>query len=230
MDVDVIIPVFNGARFVEHAVASVQAQTVDVVRQIICVDDGSSDESRDVLERLASTDPRLTVLAQETNLGVAAARNRGVRHGDAALIAFLDHDDEWLPDKLAAQLEALEQGPDLGYVVGQQQMVLDPGAVRPAWCLPEWLQTPQKGFLPSTLVVRRGCFEHVGPLEERFRAGGDDSDWFARARRLGVPFRHLDRVVMRRRIHGENLSNDRSGSRELLDLVRQHAANRKAQK
>ena len=51
MDVDVIIPVFNGARFVEHAVASVQAQTVDVVRQIICVDDGSSDESRDVLER-----------------------------------------------------------------------------------------------------------------------------------------------------------------------------------
>ena len=109
-------------------------------------------------------------------------------------------------------------------------MVLDPGAVRPAWCLPEWLQTPQKGFLPSTLVVRRGCFEHVGPLEERFRAGGDDSDWFARARRLGVPFRHLDRVVMRRRIHGENLSNDRSGSRELLDLVRQHAANRKAQK
>lgn len=220
MDVDVIIPVFNGARFVERAIASVRSQTRDAVREIICIDDASTDGSGAVLDRLAAVEPRLVVLTQPGNGGVAAARNRGVRHGRAEAIAFLDQDDEWLPDKLEAQLDALERDLELGYVVGQQQMILDPGATRPGWCRPEWLEAPQNGFLPSALLVRRECFERVGLLDERYRAGADDTDWFARARRLEVPFLNLDRVVMRRAIHGDNLSREHAGGAELLAMVR----------
>src|SRR4051794_8654152 len=95
--VAVIIPTFNYARFVGRAVQSVLDQTFPPA-EVIVVDDGSTDATAGVLESFGS---RITVLRQQ-NRGVAAARNLGVRHSTAPLLAFLDADDLWLPRKLEA--------------------------------------------------------------------------------------------------------------------------------
>jgi glycosyltransferase involved in cell wall biosynthesis len=106
--VSVIIPVYQGERIIAGAVRSALNQTHRNV-QVIVIDDGSTDGTREVLEAL--DDPRVLVLAQ-TNSGTAAARNLGLAHARGAYIAFLDSDDRWLPEKLATEIATLRTASD----------------------------------------------------------------------------------------------------------------------
>jgi hypothetical protein len=109
------------------------------------------------------------------------------------------------------------------YAVGAQRFILEPGQSRPAWCRPEWLTSPQAGFLPSALVVRREAWQIVGPLAPTLPAGGADLDWFARARSLAAPFVALEEVVVNRYVHADNTSADVSASNlAVLDVVRRN--------
>lgn len=229
MTVDVVVPVYNGARLVGRAIRSILAQDVVDVATIICVDDCSSDDSWLVLTDLAQTDNRITVLRNDANLGVAAARNRAVRHGTSPVIAFLDQDDEWPPGSLGARLAGLADDQSLGYVTGLQQFELEAGEARPGWCRPEWLEQPQAGQLPSALVVRRDVFVAVGYLDEQITGGADDFDWFARARRKRIPSRMLDEVVCIRHVHGTNVSATPATDAGLLAVVRRHVAETRGQ-
>lgn len=92
-----IIPVFNGALFVANAIRSVQRQSVGVAA-IVVVDDCSTDNTQQVVAALAAADPRISFLRNETNRGPAHSRNRGLQHASTPIAAFLDADDEWLPD------------------------------------------------------------------------------------------------------------------------------------
>jgi GT2 family glycosyltransferase len=188
-----------------------------------CIDDASVDASFGVISELADRDDRVRAHRNPENLGVAATRNRAIRMGDADTIAFLDQDDVWTPGKLAAQLAVLTARPEVGFVVAHQQMIVEPGESMPAWCRPQWFERPQVGYLPGTLVVRRSTFEFVGYLDESLRAGGDDPDWFARARRIGVPSVLLDDVLLLRYVHDSNLSSDLRTDTDLLAIVRRHA-------
>jgi glycosyltransferase involved in cell wall biosynthesis len=109
--VSVIVPVYNGARYLCHALDSALGQT-DQDLQVIVVDDGSTDDSSEVI---ASYGSRLIALHQP-NAGVAHARNAGLGAADGELIAFLDQDDWWLPAKIAAQVERFLADPQLGLV------------------------------------------------------------------------------------------------------------------
>ena len=110
--IDVIIPCYNRAETIGHAVQSALNQTVPAQR-IIVVDDGSSDESGEIA---AATHNKVTVIKQK-NRGAAAARNRGIQESQAEWIAFLDSDDEWHPEKLEKQLHAADQFPDAGLIL-----------------------------------------------------------------------------------------------------------------
>jgi glycosyltransferase involved in cell wall biosynthesis len=99
--VTAVIPVFNGADYLESAIRSVLAQTRRVAECIV-VDDGSTDATADVAQRFAS---EVTYVRQPARGGVSAARNRGAALASAELIAFLDHDDEWDAAKLERQLQ-----------------------------------------------------------------------------------------------------------------------------
>src|SRR3954463_15889783 len=90
--IDIVVPVYNGAHLVGRAIRSALAQDALGAATIICIDDRSSDDSWRILTELAQTDDRITLLRQDANLGVAAARNRAVRAGTSPLIAFLDQD------------------------------------------------------------------------------------------------------------------------------------------
>ncbi|MGH7747450.1 MAG: glycosyltransferase family 2 protein, partial [Candidatus Dormibacteria bacterium] len=109
--VSVVIPVYNAARFVTEAVDSVLAQTSPPL-EIIVVDDGSTDETR---ARLAPYRGRIQYVLQP-NSGTSRARNRALQAACGTLIAFLDADDRWLPEKLAKQLTCLAANPGVDLV------------------------------------------------------------------------------------------------------------------
>lgn len=103
--VSVVIPAYNAAPFVERAVRSVLAQTYPV-QEFVVVDDGSTDETLEVLQRLAESEPRLQVLSGP-NRGGCAARNRGLAHVTAQYVQFLDADDWLEPDKIERDVETI---------------------------------------------------------------------------------------------------------------------------
>lgn len=211
--VSVILPLFNGERFLEDAVNSVRNQTYPHW-ELIAVDDGSTDGSAGRVD--AFPDVRLLRLPHG---GVARARNAGIEAAGGELIAFIDQDDRWVPEKLELQIRYLQNNPNKGFVLGLQKMVLCAGVARPRWLKPELLETPQMGYLPSALIVRRAVFERVGLFNACFETASD-SDWFFRAKDAGIESAHVPRVLVVRSIHHANQSNSRETTSDLLQVVR----------
>lgn len=102
VSISVIIPVYNAEKYLEQCVRSVLDQTQQDI-EVICVDDGSTDDSLELLNRLAKEDQRLTVLTQ-ANRGAGAARNNGLRHAQGEYLSFLDADDFFEPQMLESAL------------------------------------------------------------------------------------------------------------------------------
>ena len=106
--VAVIMPCHNGERTVRQAIESVLAQTF-TDWELVVVNDGSTDESAALLDRMAAADSRIRVIHNSRPSGVAAARNRALRATTARYVAFLDCDDAWMPEKLGLQMAAMEK-------------------------------------------------------------------------------------------------------------------------
>lgn len=106
--VSVIMPAYNAAAYIEEAIRSVMAQTYGAWRLLV-LDDGSIDDTVEIVQRLAQQDSRITLLRNEQNLGAARTRNRGWDLCGEGYVAFLDSDDRWHPDKLATQIALAEQ-------------------------------------------------------------------------------------------------------------------------
>ena len=96
--VSVIIPVYNSSEYIRHCLDSLLSQTLEDI-EILCVDDGSTDDSLSILEEYSRKDERVRVLTQE-NAGAGAARNHGLREARGKYLSFLDSDDYFEPDML----------------------------------------------------------------------------------------------------------------------------------
>ena len=104
MRISVIVPTYNRAPVLKRALESIAAQTY-TDWELIVVDDGSTDHTQNVLREWRETPrPQPTMVLRQTNAGVSCARNRGAAHAQGRWLAFLDSDDEWLPQKLAQQV------------------------------------------------------------------------------------------------------------------------------
>lgn len=112
--ISVVMPNYNGHRFVEQAIDSVLNQTYRNF-ELIVVDDCSNDDSLSLIEQKAHRDNRIRVIALEHNAGVANARNVGIKEAKGEYIALLDNDDLWIEDKLERQLDLAQKGADIVY-------------------------------------------------------------------------------------------------------------------
>ena len=199
--VSVVLPVFNGERFVREAIESVLAQSWSQV-ELIVVDDGSADGSAEIAKEYP-----LSYLHQE-NSGVAAARNRGGEAARGELLSFLDQDDVWLPAKLERQVAALEADAGAGICSCRFEMFLEPGDELPEWADETFLEGSHRTAQVGTLLLRSEVFDEVGPFDTSYFAA-NDTDWFLRTRDLGVRVVFVDEPLQRYRLHSGNASAQR---------------------
>lgn len=212
--VTVIVPVHDGERFLAEALESAFAQDYRPI-EVVVVDDGSEDATGSVARSFDGVR-----YLRQARQGPAVARNAGVAASSGEFLAFLDHDDVWLPDKLTIQIGYLLHHPDVGCVLGRQELLLEPGVSPPAWLRPDRLFGDPGGIPFPSMVVRREAFDAVGPFDPTFRIS-EDTDWLIRCRRAGVRIEVLPHVVLRRRIHGSNLTHRAGGpERGLLRSIR----------
>lgn len=177
--VSVIIPVFNSAALVGDAIRSVFAQTYRDF-EVILVDDGSEDQ-RELSRVTAEWAGRLTCIRQP-NGGPARARNTGIARSSGELIAFLDADDEWRPDKLAAQVAYFDSHPETGLLHTAAEGDQAPGGQaaappRHAFCEIFHTTTTVKTL---TVMVPRRVLEDVGVFDERREIHIEDWDLWLR--------------------------------------------------
>ena len=223
--VSCIVPVYNGEAYVGETLASILAQTQPPL-EVIVVDDGSTDGTP---ERTRSFGTAVRCVRQE-NAGPAAARNRGVAEARGDLLAFLDADDLWHPEKLSRQAAALTADPELAYTTCLIQNFLVPElALEAAAWADHPRGAPVPGYSTSCLLVRREVMAKIGPLDPSLEHG-DAADWFLRARAAGLKERMLPEVLTYRRMHGQNRSRvfaDTSRD-EFLHLLKRSLDRRRA--
>ena len=177
--VSVIIPAYKRSSTIVRSVQSVLAQTFQDL-EVSVVDDGSSDTTRNIVQSIP--DDRLRLICHATNLGAAAARNTGMKASQAKYIAWLDSDDEWLPEKLQTQLDAFQHAaPDVKACYSAHERI-EQGRMRIH--LPRQ-NDRKKLFLGcdlgpgSTLLFERTVLNEVGYLDESL-GRYEDWDWLLR--------------------------------------------------
>jgi glycosyltransferase involved in cell wall biosynthesis len=176
--VDIIIPTYNRAHLIRRAIESVRAQTYQEWRLWI-IDDASQDATEAVVAEYQ--DPRIRYCRHEMNQGAAAARNTGMRQGTSPFIAFLDSDDEWLPDKLSRQLEVMQQNSS-GISVTAFEWHVDGKVNTHVPMIARFLDAISQGcdLSPgSTLMIKREVINDIGLMDttlQRF----EDWDWLLR--------------------------------------------------
>ena len=214
-DVSVVIPTYNGVRYIAAALDSVRAQTYDPSRvEVVVVDDGSTDGTAELVE--SRGDVRCI---RQANAGVAAARNHGVAETTADVVMLLDQDDLWEPDKVALQMEYLRAHPDAGVVAGHMQAFLEPGVEVFSEQVRRMREQPMPYIFPSIMAFRREIFARSGPFETSF-AMSSDFDWLVRLRLSGVLVHMLPDLLCRYRVHGSNSSHDLLNlQREMLHVI-----------
>jgi glycosyltransferase involved in cell wall biosynthesis len=222
--VSCIVPTFNGARHLAPCLDSMLAQTYRPT-EIIVVDDGSSDGTREVA---TSFGERVRYIYQH-NAGPPAARNTGVAAACGEFVAFNDADDLWHPEKLERQMAHFTRVPSLQVSITLIQNFLDlPAGERSAAAVPPGFLAPKPGFLTQTMLLPRAVFDLVGSWDTQL-VHSSERDWFLRARGLGVVVECLPEVLTQRRLHGQNLSQKLADAsrEEHLRLIKRHLDTRR---
>ena len=199
MAYSVVIPAFNAVDTIEETIGSVLAQTVQP-REIIVVDDGSTDGTADAARKLSGM---VRIMRQE-NGGVGSATTAGFAAVETPLTATLDADDLWLPHKIASQMERLDLEAECDGVFsfwrtfgeGQKDGNIGPG----------WSRT--------TMLIRTKSALLVGPVIDPAGARGDMIDWIARAREMTLRLDMIEEVLALRRIRPGSLSYGRDRARD----------------
>lgn len=204
--VSVIIPTYNRSWCLSEAIDSVLSQTYHNT-ELIVVDDGSTDETPALLARYGN---RLRCLRQ-TNRGVSAARNHGIQAADGVLIALLDSDDTWQPDKLARQVDFFDRQPAAKICQTEETWIRRGVRVNPkrrhrkpsGWIFEASLALCLVS--PSAVMMRRELLEEMGGFDESLPACEDYDLWLRVSLRYPI---HLidDALVVKRGGHGDQLS------------------------
>ena len=219
MKVSVIIPVYNGSKYLAATLESVLAQTY-ALHEIIVIDDGSTDSSPEILQFYGD---RLRVIRQP-NQGVAVARNAGLKHASGDLISLIDQDDLWPADRTRVMVEALQGAPDAQLAAGLVDILYERS--RPPSPLDNF-GVGLREFYVGSLCIRRGLFDLLGI----FHTGigyADDVDFMMRRREAKVKTVYVDKITLRYRLHEGNTSQNRVATNShLMSALRESLKRRR---
>jgi glycosyltransferase involved in cell wall biosynthesis len=215
--ISIVVAARNYAHFLPVALRSVRAQTYRNWECII-IDDASSDATTEVVDRLVAQDRRIRGLRNPMNLGVSRSRNLGIAAAGGGLIAVLDADDWWHPEKLKTQVDALRATPG-GVLCFSNFVESSHDGDRVVACREHWLRDLARGLraenliLHSSVLVSRAAVAQVGAYNEALRCA---EDWDLLLRLLKTfgadSFVHVEQPLAFYRIHGNSAS---SGSRQM---------------
>lgn len=206
--VSVITAVYNGEPYVGAALESLFAQDYEPFEAIV-VDDGSTDGTPGIVQSFEGV-----CYLSQPNAGQAVARNTGLSQATGEYVAFLDADDTLPPHKLSTQVGYLLAHPEIGCVLGRQELVFD-GIERPEWLSRDPVYGDLDGIPLVSAVIRREILDELGGFDPAYRHA-EDRDLFVRMREQGVATHVLPEIVLYRRFHGSNLTGSRPGNHPLL--------------
>lgn len=200
--ISVIMPVYNGEKYMAEAVESIRRQDYASL-ELIIVDDGSTDGTAEIAQSL-NLDVRYV---RQPNSGPSAARNKGLQMARGEIIAFQDADDLWPPGKLALQLPRLMDDPSLEIISGRVQRIKLAGIVEGKEIFKEYLE-PLMSYNVGSALYRRSVFDKVGLFDVTMRCS-EDVDWLLHARDCGVRMLFLKQVTLLYRLHGQSMTQER---------------------
>lgn len=199
--VSVVTPTYNRAHHLTQTINSVLYQTYRDL-EVIVVDDGSTDETRDVVQQFANC--RIKYIYQE-NQERSVARNTGIKTSEGEYIAFLDSDDLWLPNKLEVQVPILDRQDRVGLVYSDIQLIMPGGHFVSHHPYPFYQGNVTKylilrNFVPSpTPLIRRECLAQVGFFDSAMVPSEDRDLWLRISR--AYEFAYVDQVLSRYKVH-----------------------------
>lgn len=198
--VTVVIPAYNASSFIEETIASVLSQTFTNF-EVLVVDDGSTDDTAAIIDRISQQDKRVQLISQ-SNQGVSVARNHGLQAAQGELIAFLDSDDLWLPNKLEVHVRHFAKNSRLGMsygIVGFMDADGKPTAQqsnpRLIGLTPEYLYSENPAVTPSNAVIRKEALLQVGGFDKTL-SGCADAELFLRLAYNGWQVEGLNHVLI----------------------------------
>jgi glycosyltransferase involved in cell wall biosynthesis len=209
--VSVILPCYNGARWLKASIESVLAQTYHNI-ELLVIDDGSTDESKKIIN-FYSFDERLRYIYQK-NRGFSAAINTGVRESIGSLLGFIGQDDLWQPDKVEIQVKFFQKFSEIGLVysnyscidsndfVFRQIKAKFPDFASKEKLIQFLFLNNFMGF--ETILVKRECFLEVGLFDEAMVAFSDHDMWLRIVEYFNVGY--INKSLVKKRVHGSQLS------------------------
>jgi len=196
--VSVIMTVHNGAKYIEESINSILSQT-HKVDEVIIVNDGSTDGTSDILAQFEND---ILVLHQNKS-GIAVSWNKGVKQSTGNFISFLDADDYWPSFKIERQMKTLLLKTSSTVSFGYVKQFYSPELSKEERALKRCPDKPEPGFSSGTMLIRKKDFMNVGLFNPKW-SKGIFSDWFLRAKDLGMPMHMDESVFLYRRIHLDN--------------------------
>jgi glycosyltransferase involved in cell wall biosynthesis len=215
----VILPTFNRAGLLLRALDSIQAQSFPDWDCVV-VDDGSSDETPDVVASRGAADPRIRAMRIEHGGTPGRSRNAGIAGSCGELVAFLDDDDEWLPGKLERQLSVFDEEPGAGLAFSRVERFGDEHRPWPRVLpeRPELRTLLASNFIAcSTVVARRSALERAGPFDESLPFAQDFDLWLRILRR--DPIRGIPEVLARYRVDRPRQTRELPDEREAVARI-----------
>ena len=195
IQISVIIPVYNGERYLAEAIQSVLDQNYPSL-EVIVVDDGSTDESACTAK---SFGPSIRYYCQP-NSGQAAASNHGIGMADGDYFTFLDADDLWARDRIHLQTAAFDDHPDVDIVSGYVKQFFSPELDENVKKRVRCLIDPIPGQIISAMLIKREAFFRVGLFETKWEIG-EEMSWYLRAKEMELQMLMLPDLVLLKRIH-----------------------------
>lgn len=219
-DVSVIIPAYQAEDTIARALDSVLAQTA-LPAEIIVIDDGSRDGTREVVTEYISRSTACTIrLIEQQNLGAGAARNRGLLASTKPLVAFLDADDEWLSEKLARSLSVMDS--EAAELVSHDLLYSERGGAVHVSCAQHFNRRTDpladyflRGYIStSTVVAKRQLLIDTGGFDPSLRAGQDYELWLAVISRPGTRHYVFPEALMRYHVMPNSITSQAELRRE----------------